>query len=90
MMKIFSRLKIGILCICMIVLNLSSMTIVEVPRVSATTFPSSEDFESSDGVGTNPRIIGDWEFALLKLMVLWMIQIIVTMILTIFIQLIKV
>ena len=67
MMKIFSRLKIGILCICMIVLNLSSMTIVEVPRVSATTFPSSEDFESSDGVGTNPRIIGDWEFALLKI-----------------------
>ncbi|MCR6524971.1 InlB B-repeat-containing protein [Lysinibacillus capsici] len=66
-MKIFSRLKIGILCICMIVLNLSSMTIVEVPRVSATTFPSSEDFESSDGVGTNPRIIGDWEFALLKI-----------------------
>ncbi|MCS5503705.1 InlB B-repeat-containing protein [Lysinibacillus sp. A4] len=67
MMKIFSRLKIGILCICMMVLNLSSMTIVEVPRVSATTFPSSEDFESSDGVGTNPRIIGDWKFALLKI-----------------------
>ncbi|WP_259420345.1 InlB B-repeat-containing protein [Lysinibacillus sp. A4] len=66
-MKIFSRLKIGILCICMMVLNLSSMTIVEVPRVSATTFPSSEDFESSDGVGTNPRIIGDWKFALLKI-----------------------
>ncbi|WP_264990082.1 InlB B-repeat-containing protein [Lysinibacillus piscis] len=36
------------------------------PSASATTFPASEDFESSDGIGPNPRIIGDWIFSLLK------------------------
>ncbi|MGE7110556.1 InlB B-repeat-containing protein, partial [Lysinibacillus sp. NPDC047702] len=67
-MKIFSRLKIGILCICMIVLNLSSMTLVEVPTVSATTFPSSEDFESWDGGNNvpNPVDIRDWTLSLVK------------------------